>query len=85
MIPIQFPSSEKLQPMLERLEADPAGVLLLAVTCDPDTRNYFNVQMAFLDGTERRELKAGLTRAKSKRLSKIPQSTKQPVEGGSLN
>lgn len=67
MIPPTFPSNAELGPALEKLEAYPGSVILLAVEPAEARCNFCRVTWAWLSKDERRTLKIALERARKRR------------------
>lgn len=65
-MPPVLPSVEELRPQLDRLEATPGSVILIAVE-KPDAQNFPRVTFGFFDAKERKALRAALTRCRKAR------------------
>jgi hypothetical protein len=57
MIPPTFPSTEQLQPELEKLEAHPGSIVLLAIEPAEAHSNFCRVTVAWLSADERKALR----------------------------
>jgi hypothetical protein len=65
----------QLKPYVQSLISKPAGVLLLAVTIQPERRNYPEVAFAVFNAGERVALRRALEAARKRRI-KLMQDTK---------
>ena len=63
---VQLPTPRDLAPWIEKLEAAPGSVVLIAVE-QPEVCNYARCTAAWLSREERQTLKAALERARRKR------------------
>ena len=66
MIPPRFPDPTELQPLLEKLEAHPGSVVLLAIE-QPEVCNFCRVTVAWLRADERKALRRALEACRRKR------------------
>jgi len=66
MISPILPTVTELQPQLDRLEANPGSVLLIAIE-QPEICNFARTTWALLSKEERKSLKSALERARKKR------------------
>ena len=57
----------QLAPYVDDLVSKPGGVLLLAVTIEPERQNYPDLAFAVFDATERKALRRALERCRRKR------------------
>ena len=71
MIPPTLPSVCELQTQLDKLEACPGSVLLIAVEL-PSNQNFHRVTWAWISAAERKTLKRSLTTARKKREGSKP-------------
>jgi hypothetical protein len=67
MIPPTFPSAEQLRPALEKLEAAPGSVVLLAIESAEPCCNFCRVTVAWLAPDERKALRRALEVCRRKR------------------
>jgi hypothetical protein len=72
-----LPNAEQLRPVLEKLEAHPGSLVLVAIE-QPEVCNFCRVTWSWLLREERKALKAGLERARQKRR-KAAEKGLQPV------
>jgi len=66
VIPPALPTACELQTQLDKLEASPGSVLLIAIEL-PSNQNYCRTTWAWLSAAERQTLKRSLTTARKKR------------------
>ena len=63
---VNLPTAEDLQPQLDRLEANPGSVILVAIE-QPEVCNFARCTVAWLSREERKTLKIALENARQKR------------------
>ena len=66
MIPPTWPSAAELQPALDKLEAHPGSLVLLAIE-QPEVCNFCRVTFAWLSADERKALRRALEVCRRKR------------------
>lgn len=69
MIPPTLPSIEELAPFLRRLELSPDGIVLIAITFNPDAQNYAEARWSFFTAEQRRRFKRALSSEKRRQVS----------------
>ena len=63
---VNLPTAEDFQPQLDRLEANPGSVILVAIE-QPEVCNFAHCTVAWLSREERKTLKIALENARQKR------------------
>jgi len=60
MIPPRIPSTEDLQPLLDKLEANPGSMILLAIEWPRQSQNFAQVGTGWFDSDARARLRRAL-------------------------
>ena len=66
MLAPTLPTLSELQPHLDKLNAHPGSIVLIAIET-LETQNYPRIGVAWLSAAERKDLRAGLTKARKRR------------------
>ena len=75
---VQLPTPQELQPWIEKLEAAPGSVVLIAVE-QPEVCNFARCTCAWLSREERQAIRRALEVCRRKRLKESMQDTK-PID-----